>query len=49
MQGFWLVGLFRQKATVIMDLYFHYFSSISSEIIITQNEQLLQSRIVQYN
>jgi hypothetical protein len=33
--GFWLVGLFYQKATRIMDPYFQYFSSISSEIIIT--------------
>jgi hypothetical protein len=33
--GFWLVGLFCQKATRIMDPYFQYFSSISSEIIIT--------------
>jgi hypothetical protein len=33
--GFWLVGLFCQKATRIMDPYFKYFSSNSSEIIIT--------------
>jgi hypothetical protein len=33
--GFWLVGLFCQKATRIMDPYFQYFSSDSSEIIIT--------------
>jgi hypothetical protein len=33
--GFWLVDLFCQKATRIMDPYFQYFSSISSEIIIT--------------
>jgi hypothetical protein len=32
---FWLVSLFCQKATRIMDLYFQYFSSDSSEIIIT--------------
>jgi hypothetical protein len=35
MQGFWLVGLFSQKATVIMDPYFELFSSDSSEINIT--------------
>jgi hypothetical protein len=33
--GFWPVGLFCQKATRIMDPYFQYFSSDSSEIIIT--------------
>jgi hypothetical protein len=33
--GFWLVGLFCQKATNIMDPYPQNFSSISSEIIIT--------------
>jgi hypothetical protein len=33
--GFWLVGLFCQKATRIMDPYLQYFSSDSSEIIIT--------------
>jgi hypothetical protein len=33
--GFWLVGLFCRKATRIIDPYFQYFSSISSEIIIT--------------
>jgi hypothetical protein len=33
--GFWQVGLFCQKATRIMDPYFQYFSSDSSEIIIT--------------
>jgi hypothetical protein len=33
--GFWLVGLFCQKATRIMGPYFQYFSSISSEITIT--------------
>jgi hypothetical protein len=33
--GFWLVGLFCQKATRIMDPYFQYFSSNSSEMIIT--------------
>jgi hypothetical protein len=33
--GFWLEGLFCQKATRIMDPYFQYFSSNSSEIIIT--------------
>jgi hypothetical protein len=32
--GFWLVGLFCQKATRIMDPYFQHFSSDSSEIII---------------
>jgi hypothetical protein len=32
--GFWLVGLFCQKATRIMDPYFQYFSSNSNEIII---------------
>jgi hypothetical protein len=35
MKGFWLVGLFCQKATRIMDPYFQYISSDSSEIIIT--------------
>jgi hypothetical protein len=33
--GFWLVGLFCEKATRIMDPYFQNFSSDSSEIIIT--------------
>jgi hypothetical protein len=33
--GFWLVGLFCQKATRIMGPYFQYFSSNSSEITIT--------------
>jgi hypothetical protein len=33
--GFWLMGLFCQKGTRIMDPYFQYFSSDSSEIIIT--------------
>jgi hypothetical protein len=32
--GFWLVDLFFQKATRIMDPYFQCFSSDSSEIII---------------
>jgi hypothetical protein len=32
---FWPVGLFCQKATRIMDPYFQYFSSNSSEVIIT--------------
>jgi hypothetical protein len=32
---FWLVGLFCQKATRIMDPYLQYFSSDSNEIIIT--------------
>jgi hypothetical protein len=34
--GFWLVGLFCQKATRIMDPYFQYFSLDSGEIIITR-------------
>jgi hypothetical protein len=33
--GFWLVGLFCQKATRIMGPYFQYFISISSAITIT--------------
>jgi hypothetical protein len=33
--GFWLVSFFCQKATRIMDPYFQYFSSDSSDIIIT--------------
>jgi hypothetical protein len=33
--GFWLEGVFCQKATRIMDPYFQRFSSNSSEIIIT--------------
>jgi hypothetical protein len=33
--GIWLVGLFCQKATRIMDPYFQYFGSNSSEITIT--------------
>jgi hypothetical protein len=33
--GLWLVGLFCQKATRIMDPYFQHFSSDSSEITIT--------------
>jgi hypothetical protein len=33
--GLWLVGLFYQKATRIMDPYFQHCSSDSSEITIT--------------
>jgi hypothetical protein len=33
--GFWLVGLFCQKATKIMGPYFQCFSSDSSELTIT--------------
>jgi hypothetical protein len=33
--GFWMVGLFCQRATRIMDPYFQYFSSDSSEFTIT--------------
>jgi hypothetical protein len=36
MQGFWLVGLFFQKATKIIDSYFRCFSSSSSELIFTK-------------
>jgi hypothetical protein len=49
MGGFWRVGLFCQNATRIMDPYFQYFSSNSSELTITKISKLLQSRIVQYN
>jgi hypothetical protein len=34
MQGLWLVGMFCQKATKIIDPYFQYFSSSSSELTI---------------
>jgi hypothetical protein len=34
--GLWLGGLFCQKAAKIMDPYFQYFSSVSSEVIITK-------------
>jgi hypothetical protein len=33
MQGFWLVGLFCQKVTNIIDPYFQYFSSSSNALI----------------
>jgi hypothetical protein len=36
MQGFWLVGLFCQKETKIINPYFQYFSSNSSELTITK-------------
>jgi hypothetical protein len=36
MQGFWLVGLLCQKATKIIDPYFQYISSSSSELTITK-------------
>jgi hypothetical protein len=37
MQGFWLVGLFCQKATKIIGPYFQYFSSSSSELTFTKS------------
>jgi hypothetical protein len=36
MKGSWRVGLFHQKATNIIDPYFQYFSSSSSELTITK-------------
>jgi hypothetical protein len=43
--GFWLVGLFCQKATRIMDPYFQYFSLDSSEIIITMMSDLYNQEL----